>query len=123
MQWRILLEEFNPEIVYIKWVHNTVADAISWLDIECKPTPYNDPKQQLCCAMRLFTIVKQSNHQLANSMLAANASPNVDTEEQFPLILERVAHEQTEDKELCELKEKQKTKKQLLAMQRLNPYN
>ncbi len=30
--WRLLLEEFAPEIVYIKGIHNTVADAISWLD-------------------------------------------------------------------------------------------
>jgi hypothetical protein len=28
-RWRILLEEFAPEIVYIKGIHNTVADAIS----------------------------------------------------------------------------------------------
>ncbi len=27
--WRYLLEEFAPEIVYIKGIHNTVADAIS----------------------------------------------------------------------------------------------
>ncbi len=27
--WRLLLEEFAPEIVYIKEIHNTVADAIS----------------------------------------------------------------------------------------------
>jgi hypothetical protein len=27
--WRLLLEEFAPEIVYIKGIHNTVADAIS----------------------------------------------------------------------------------------------
>ncbi len=27
-QCRLLLEEYAPEIVYIKWVHNTVADAI-----------------------------------------------------------------------------------------------
>ncbi len=31
-QWRILLEEYAPEIVYIKWIHNTVADAISRLE-------------------------------------------------------------------------------------------
>ena len=31
-RWRILLEEFAPEIVYIKGIHNTVADAISRLD-------------------------------------------------------------------------------------------
>ena len=28
-QWRLLLEEFDPEIVNIKGIHNTVADAIS----------------------------------------------------------------------------------------------
>ncbi len=26
--WQLLLEEFAPEIVYIKGMHNTVADAI-----------------------------------------------------------------------------------------------
>ena len=29
---RLLLEEFGPEIVYIKGINNTVADAISRLD-------------------------------------------------------------------------------------------
>jgi hypothetical protein len=28
-QWRLLLEEYGPNIVYIKGIHNTVADAIS----------------------------------------------------------------------------------------------
>jgi hypothetical protein len=27
--WQLLLEELAPEIVYIKGMHNTVADAIS----------------------------------------------------------------------------------------------
>eukprot|EP00804_Cyclotella_cryptica_P000753 CCRYP_001027-RA/>CCRYP_001027-RA protein AED:0.45 eAED:0.49 QI:0/0/0/1/1/1/2/0/253 len=31
-RWRLLLEEYGPEIVYIKGIHNTVADAISRLD-------------------------------------------------------------------------------------------
>ena len=30
-RWRLLLEEFGPKIVYIKGIHNTVADAISRL--------------------------------------------------------------------------------------------
>jgi hypothetical protein len=30
-QWRSLLEEYGPKIVYIKGIHNTVADAISQL--------------------------------------------------------------------------------------------
>ena len=31
-QWRLLFEEYGPEIVHIKGIHNTVADAISRLD-------------------------------------------------------------------------------------------
>ncbi len=30
--WRLILEVFAPVIVYIKGIHNTVTDAISWLD-------------------------------------------------------------------------------------------
>lgn len=33
MRWQLLLEEYGPEIVYIKGVHNTVTDAISRLDM------------------------------------------------------------------------------------------
>ena len=33
-RWRIILEEYGPKIVYIKGVHNTVADAISRLDYD-----------------------------------------------------------------------------------------
>eukprot|EP00804_Cyclotella_cryptica_P003898 CCRYP_015755-RA/>CCRYP_015755-RA protein AED:0.38 eAED:0.40 QI:0/0/0/1/0/0/2/0/465 len=31
-RWRLLLEEYGPTVVYIKGIHNTVADAISRLD-------------------------------------------------------------------------------------------
>jgi hypothetical protein len=33
-QWRLLLEECRPKIVYIKGIHNTVADATSWLEYD-----------------------------------------------------------------------------------------
>jgi hypothetical protein len=33
-QWRLLLEEYGAKIVYIKGIHNTVADAISWLEYD-----------------------------------------------------------------------------------------
>ncbi len=33
-QWKLLLEEYGPKIVYIKGIHNTVADAISWLEYD-----------------------------------------------------------------------------------------
>jgi hypothetical protein len=33
-QWRLLLEEYGPEIVYFKGIHNTVADAVSQLEYD-----------------------------------------------------------------------------------------
>jgi hypothetical protein len=33
-QWRLLLEEYGLEIVYIKRIHNTIADAVSWLEYD-----------------------------------------------------------------------------------------
>ncbi len=29
-----MLEEYGPEIVYIKGIHNTLADAVSWLEYD-----------------------------------------------------------------------------------------
>jgi hypothetical protein len=40
--WRILLEEYSPEIIYIKGIHNTVADAISQLDYDPKVNSTNE---------------------------------------------------------------------------------
>ncbi len=31
-RWRLLLEEYGPKIVYIKGIHNTVADTVSRLE-------------------------------------------------------------------------------------------
>jgi hypothetical protein len=31
-QWRLLLEEYAPKILYIKGIHNTVVNAILWLE-------------------------------------------------------------------------------------------
>jgi hypothetical protein len=33
-QWRLLLEEYGPEIVYIKGIHNTVTGAVSQLEYD-----------------------------------------------------------------------------------------
>ncbi len=41
-RWRILLEEYAPEIIYIKGIHNTVADAISRLDYDPKLNSTNE---------------------------------------------------------------------------------
>ena len=41
-RWRILLEEYAPEIIYIKGIHNTIADAISRLDYDPKLNTTNE---------------------------------------------------------------------------------
>jgi len=41
-RWRILLEEYAPEIIYIKGIHNTVADAISQLEYDPKLNSTNE---------------------------------------------------------------------------------
>jgi hypothetical protein len=33
-RWRLLLEEHGPKIVYIKGIHNTMADAVLWLEYD-----------------------------------------------------------------------------------------
>ncbi len=33
-QWRLLLEEYGPKIIYIKGINNTVADAVSRLEYD-----------------------------------------------------------------------------------------
>jgi hypothetical protein len=40
--WQLLLEEFAPEIIYIKGIHNTVADAISRLEYDPKLNMTNE---------------------------------------------------------------------------------
>ncbi len=36
VRWRLLLDKYAPKIIYIKGIHNTVADAISRLDYNPK---------------------------------------------------------------------------------------
>ncbi len=33
-QWRLLLEEYGPKTIYIKGIHNTVADAVLQLEYD-----------------------------------------------------------------------------------------
>jgi hypothetical protein len=33
-RWRFLLEEYRPKIIYIKGIHNTIADAVSRLEYD-----------------------------------------------------------------------------------------
>ncbi len=41
-RWQLLLEEYVPKIIYIKGIHNTVADAISRLEYDPKLNKTNE---------------------------------------------------------------------------------
>jgi hypothetical protein len=70
-QWRLLLEEYGPKIVYIEGIHNTIADAISRVvyDPSVNPTAESIYK----------TKVKNSKHtQRQNWMAVSNHWCNLD---------------------------------------------
>jgi hypothetical protein len=41
-RWRLILKEYGPEIVYMKKIHNTIADAVSHLEYIAPDTPSED---------------------------------------------------------------------------------
>ncbi len=41
-RWRLLLEEYAPEIIYMKGIHNTIADAVSQLDYDPQLNKINE---------------------------------------------------------------------------------
>jgi hypothetical protein len=43
MKWRLYIEEYSPDLQYIKGTHNVVADALSRLKIE--ETPFEDTQE------------------------------------------------------------------------------
>ena len=62
-RWRILLEEYGSEIVYIKGIHNTIADAISRLkyDPSINRTSTSDSDQNTELDDSLKTLVPPRN--------------------------------------------------------------
>jgi RNase H-like domain found in reverse transcriptase/Integrase zinc binding domain len=47
MRWRLLLEEYDPELIYIKGENNIVADALSRLELVEEPTLEELPKEEV----------------------------------------------------------------------------
>ncbi len=46
--WRLLLEEYTPEIIYIKGIHNTLADTILGLEYDHKLNITNEYTHAMC---------------------------------------------------------------------------
>ena len=52
MRWRLYIEEYSPDLQYIKGEHNVVADALSRLEI--MDTPFEDTQESFLGLMECF---------------------------------------------------------------------
>jgi hypothetical protein len=102
-RWRLILEEYGPEIVYIKGTHNTVADAISRLNYASPDNPSTDENIQ----QNWMTVSKcwcEYNETHDNSTTKHNYSMNnvfanrSNEEEIYPLTIKEIAEAQKLDR-------------------------
>ena len=60
LRWRLILEEFGPELHYVQGNKNVVADALSRLNIQPSSTPPQTPHELLLTQAELFGASKSS---------------------------------------------------------------
>ena len=89
---RLQLEEYGPNIVHIKGIHNTVADAISWLDYG--PVS-NDKDNQMTftkcwCHYTVHSTEAYNNSNIQTSMNLAFANSTED-EVIYPLTIKEIS--------------------------------
>ena len=112
-RWRLILEEYGPEIVYIKGIHNTVADAISRLEYVSPDTPSTDATMhqnwmtfsKCLCKYTLTHTNSTNKHNYSMNSVFANPSKE---EEIFPITVKEIAEAQKLDRhfKMTALKEK-----------------
>jgi hypothetical protein len=98
-RWRLLVEEFGPKIVWIKGVHNTVADAISRLDYG----PVKDINQNWMTFTKYWNFYSQElpaespDYKASLNFVFANTQ---EEESIYPLTITEIAEAQSEDADL-----------------------
>jgi hypothetical protein len=99
-RWRLLLEEYGPEIIYIKGIDNTVADAISWL-LFSKPaqTPIEE-QQNWMIRTKCWCKTKQSHKNSKDEILNYVFAHCKDDDEIFTLTVDEIATAQNKDKSI-----------------------
>eukprot|EP00804_Cyclotella_cryptica_P029659 CCRYP_019048-RA/>CCRYP_019048-RA protein AED:0.43 eAED:0.43 QI:0/-1/0/1/-1/1/1/0/216 len=99
-RWRLLLEEYGPTIVYIKGIHNTVADAISRLDYG--PVPDDRSTWMTFAQCWCYHNTSQPETSLASTQESMNqVFANRNEEDSiYPLTTREIAEAQQEDESL-----------------------
>jgi hypothetical protein len=112
----LILEEYGPEVVHIKGIHNTVADAISRLDFTPALTStWKDCQNWMtitkCCCdfLEQETTHPNSIKQHLEPMYHVFANCIKD-DEIYPLTVTEIAEEQHKDKNLCALHDEEQFK-------------
>jgi hypothetical protein len=128
-RWRLLLEEYGPEIVYIKGIHNTVADAISRLEYDptINPDHHSHFMQHMsaesgvdidCLRWKAFSncLAHYDSTEERNASSDQDRCPNYvfnsvfanrcEEEEIYPLTITEIADAQKADKALLKIFER-----------------
>jgi hypothetical protein len=88
MRWRLYIEEYSPDLQYIKGTHNVIADALSHLEI--KETPFEDTQESFLGQMECF-------------------AKKADTDEFHPLNYQQLKNAQDKDKTIQKILKMPKT--------------
>jgi hypothetical protein len=110
---RILLEEYAPEIIYIKGIHNTVADAISRLDYDPK---LNTTIEYNHATHVTSTKVKSNQRWMMFSKFWSCYNETQDHDEINPIEMNQVFANCSKDKEIYPL-----TVKEIVEAQKADP--
>ena len=95
MQWRLLLEEYNPKVVHVAGPNNEAADALSRLDMDDNDydeLEWNPPNPPLS-----YSDAIQQQIQLLYPMASEQT---MDPTTGFPLAPDLIRHYQQQDKQL-----------------------
>ena len=72
MRWHLLIEEYSPDLRYIKGTHNIIADVLSRLELEpslpseCDPYELTTPLS--CKLAEAFAFSKDEEQNLSTSV-------------------------------------------------------
>ena len=97
MRWRLILEEYGPELCYTKGSHNIVADALSRLELTDDTSP---PLEE-------FFALRERNAQWFG--ITKDTQKPTDVLSSFPLTYKNIKHAQRHDHELLRSLEQKDT--------------